>query len=172
MKKLMMLLAAALLPLSAIAGTIPMYLVNKDGTGQVIGNIKISMGGRGGLVFTPALQHLTPGLHGIHIHENPTCDAQVKEGVLVPGLAAGSHYDPYHAKEHGTPWGPGHAGDLPALYVDEKGYAQQPFYAPRLTIGDVKGRSIVIHANGDNYSDVPNKFGGGGARVACGVIPE
>jgi Cu-Zn family superoxide dismutase len=37
-------------------------------------------------------------------------------------------------------------------------------------MSDLKGRSIVIHANGDNHSDLPNKFGGGGARVACGVI--
>lgn len=171
MKKILLFLAA-LLPLSVMAGTIPIYLVNQDGTGEVIGNIKISMAGRGGLVFTPALQHLTPGLHGIHIHQNPTCNAQVKNGVLVPGLAAGSHYDPHHAKAHGAPWGPGHLGDLPALYVDKHGYAQHPVYAPRLTIGDVKGRSIVIHAKGDNYSDEPKKFGGGGARVACGVIPK
>ncbi len=29
----------------------------------------------------------------------------------------------------------------------------------------------MIHAGGDNYSDTPEKLGGGGARVACGVIP-
>jgi Cu-Zn family superoxide dismutase len=34
---------------------------------------------------------------------------------------------------------------------------------------DVKGRSIVIHAGGDNYSDQPAPLGGGGARIACGV---
>ena len=38
-----------------------------------------------------------------------------------------------------------------------------------LTLADVKGRSIVIHAGGDNYSDQPAPFGGGGARIACGV---
>jgi Cu-Zn family superoxide dismutase len=28
----------------------------------------------------------------------------------------------------------------------------------------------MIHAGGDNYSDHPEKLGGGGARIACGVV--
>ena len=28
----------------------------------------------------------------------------------------------------------------------------------------------MIHAGGDNYSDQPQPLGGGGARIACGVI--
>jgi len=40
---------------------------------------------------------------------------------------------------------------------------------PHLTVADVKGRSIMIHAGGDNYSDQPAPLGGGGARIACGV---
>jgi len=28
----------------------------------------------------------------------------------------------------------------------------------------------MIHAGGDNYADQPAPLGGGGARVACGVI--
>jgi Cu-Zn family superoxide dismutase len=42
--------------------------------------------------------------------------------------------------------------------------------APRLTVADIKGRAIMIHAHGDNYSDDPKPLGGGGARIACGVI--
>jgi superoxide dismutase, Cu-Zn family len=34
----------------------------------------------------------------------------------------------------------------------------------------MRGRSIMIHAGGDNYSDTPAPLGGGGARTACGVI--
>ena len=41
--------------------------------------------------------------------------------------------------------------------------------APHLTVADVKGRSVIIHAGGDNYSDQPAPLGGGGARIACGV---
>jgi hypothetical protein len=41
---------------------------------------------------------------------------------------------------------------------------------PHLTLADVKGRSIMIHVGGDNYSDQPAPLGGGGARIACGVV--
>jgi Cu-Zn family superoxide dismutase len=43
--------------------------------------------------------------------------------------------------------------------------------ATRLTLKEVRGRSIMIHEGGDNYSDQPKPLGGGGARIACGVIP-
>jgi len=41
--------------------------------------------------------------------------------------------------------------------------------APRLKMTDVKGHALMVHAGGDNYSDNPEKLGGGGARIACGV---
>ncbi len=43
--------------------------------------------------------------------------------------------------------------------------------ARRLKMEELKGRSLMIGAGGDNYSDLPEKGGGGGARIACGVIP-
>ena len=33
-----------------------------------------------GLVFTPQLHGLPAGLHGLHIHEHPSCDAGEKDG--------------------------------------------------------------------------------------------
>lgn len=42
--------------------------------------------------------------------------------------------------------------------------------APRLKLADLQGRAIMIHAGGDNYADEPSKLGGGGSRVACGVV--
>jgi Cu-Zn family superoxide dismutase len=45
------------------------------------------------------------------------------------------------------------------------------FKVAGLKLEDIAGRSIVIHEGGDNYSDSPQPLGGGGARVACGVIP-
>ena len=41
---------------------------------------------------------------------------------------------------------------------------------PTFILADVKGRSIMIHVGGDNYSDQPAPLGGGGARIACGVV--
>jgi Cu-Zn family superoxide dismutase len=42
--------------------------------------------------------------------------------------------------------------------------------APKLKVADLKGKSLMIHAGGDNYSDTPEVLGGGGARIACGAI--
>jgi Cu/Zn superoxide dismutase len=60
-------------------------------------------------------------------------------------------------------------GDLPALYVTADGKVTLPVLAPRLRVADIKGRSLMIHAGGDNYSDIPAMLGGA-ARVACGVV--
>ena len=43
--------------------------------------------------------------------------------------------------------------------------------APRVRLSDLPGRALIVHAGGDNYSDEPAALGGGGARVACGVVP-
>jgi len=107
-----LLAVLAFLPLSVAAGTIQIQLVNQDGVGDVIGNVKVTVAKQGGLVFTPNIHHLSPGLHGFHIHQNPSCLAKIKNGHLVAGLAAGGHYDPHHVKAHGTPWGTGHLGCL------------------------------------------------------------
>lgn len=55
--------------------------------------------------------------------------------------------------------------------LDERGSATSVAIAIRLKMEDLKGRSLMIHAGDDNYSDLPEKGGGGGARIACGVIP-
>jgi Cu-Zn family superoxide dismutase len=56
------------------------------------------------------------------------------------------------------------------LVVDDGGHATKGVVAPHLTVEQIRGRSIMIHAGGDNYSDTPVPLGGGGARIACGVI--
>ena len=62
-------------------------------------------------------------------------------------------------------------GDLPALAVTADGKANSPVLAPRLkSLDDVKGHALMVHAGGDNYADEPEPLGGGGARMACGVI--
>ncbi|MFK3557524.1 superoxide dismutase [Cu-Zn] SodC [Pasteurella multocida] len=138
---------------------------------QEIGKVVITESAYG-LVFTPELKNLTAGLHGFHIHQNPSCDAKEKDGKLVAGLAAGGHWDPKNAGKHGYPWSDdAHLGDLPALAVNQDGTANNPVLAPRLKhLDDVKGRSLMIHEGGDNHDDHPAPLGGGGPRMACGVI--
>lgn len=149
--------------------TVKMNMVDAKGAGSEVGTVSISSS-KYGLVFTPALKGLPPGVHGFHLHENPSCDPKEKDGKLVAALAAGGHYDPNNSKRHDTPWGNGHLGDLPALFVDASGTAHQPLLAPRLKVADLAGRSLMVHAGGDNHADHPDVLGGGGARIACGVI--
>jgi Cu-Zn family superoxide dismutase len=148
---------------------VPLNLVDEKGVGAEVGKITVSET-KYGLVFTPALQGLPPGLHGFHVHQNPSCDAKEKDGKMVAALAAGGHLDPSGTNKHGTPWGDGHLGDLPPLYVDAHGNASQPVLGPRLKPSDVAGRSLMVHAGGDNHADHPAALGGGGPRVACGVV--
>ena len=58
------------------------------------------------------------------------------------------------------------------LVVDNRGDATEAVTAPHLIVTEIRGRSIMVHAGGDNYSDTPAPLGGGGARIACGVIKE
>ena len=140
-----------------------------DGVGASLGTVRI-VESRYGLVFQPALTGLAPGLHGLHLHENPSCAAGTRDGVVIAALAAGGHLDPQATRKHGEPWGEGHLGDLPALYVAADGSATQPVLAPRLKFADLANRSLMVHAGGDNHADHPAPLGGGGARVACGVL--
>lgn len=162
---LMLLISSA----PVMATVISMDEVNADGIVKNIGTITVTESAYG-LVFTPDLQGLSPGLHGFHLHQNNNCSPAEKDGKMIPALAAGGHYDRRNAGKHGTPWGEGHAGDLPPLYVDANGNANQPVLAPRLRNGDLPGRAVMIHAGGDNHSDHPAPLGGGGTRVACGVV--
>lgn len=169
------LLGVAALSLAGLAQAddimIEMHAVNKDGVGQSVGKV-IATQSKYGVIFTPMLEGLPSrsSLHGFHVHENPSCAPAEKDGKMVPALSAGSHYDPKNTKRHSFPWGTGHLGDLPALFVDENGTATSPVLAPRLKLSDLKGRALMIHTGGDNYSDQPMALGGGGARIACGVI--
>ena len=155
---------------AALAQTpVNLHLVGDTGATQAIGSITLSESPYG-VVFTPALGDLPPGLHGFHVHENPSCDAGQKDGKPVPALAAGGHYDPTGTGRHGTPWGTGHLGDLPPLYVDGSGHATTAVLAPRLKLADLAGRALMVHAGADNHGDHPLPLGGGGARIACGVV--
>ena len=91
---------------------------------------------------------------------------------MVHAGAAGSHYDHKGHGQHRGPYaGDGHRGDLPALSVDEGGAATVPVLAPGAKPKAFAGRALVIHAGSDTYADEP-PLGGGGARIACGVVPK
>lgn len=141
----------------ATAITSPLYTTNGTSIGQV--SFEDS---KFGLLIKPKLSGLPAGIHGFHIHQHPDCSNN--------GMNAGGHFDPGTTNTHQGPYGEGHLGDLPVLVTNEHGEANTPTLAPRLTIRDIQGHAIMIHAGGDNYSDSP-PLGGGGARIGCGIIP-
>jgi Cu-Zn family superoxide dismutase len=163
--QLFMTLALGIAYCNAATVTIPMYLTNESQT--LVGSVTAT-DTQYGVEFMPKLANLVPsltaGVHGFHIHENPSC--------AKAGMAAGGHYDPQNTKHHMGPYNStGHLGDLPAIYINADGSVTTPVVAPRLKVKDIVGRSLMIHNGGDNYSDTPLPTGGGGPRMACGVIP-
>lgn len=170
MQKILLAAALALaLPASAAEQIVVVRSIDAKGTGSSIGIVKLSDTDHG-LALDPDIGSLTPGLHGFHVHEHPSCLPGDKDGQPVAGLAAGGHYDPHKSGKHTGPEGMGHHGDLPPLHVNAQGAAVKPMLAPRLKLSDIRGRALMIHEGGDNFSDDPKPLGGGGARVACGVI--
>lgn len=111
------------------------------------------------------VEGLTPGKHGFHIHVNGNCDSP-------DGMSAGGHYAPTGGR-HGAPGSKDrHLGDLGNIEADADGRAAVDVTAHGISIAlmgaaSVDGRSIVIHAREDDFSD---PAGNSGARVACGVI--
>lgn len=169
MNKTTWLAALALISSPVFAEVVNVEMIDL-GSGQSTGTVMISSS-EYGAVFTPELKDLPVGTHGFHVHVNGSCDSITKDGKIILGGAAGGHYDPEKTGKHGFPWTDyNHLGDLPPLYVNAHGVADQPVMAPRVTLDDVKGRALMIHAGGDNHSDHPAKLGGGGARIVCGVI--
>ncbi len=170
--------AAAATTLSVAAGaataatrTVPVNAITANGIGPGIGTITFRDTEQG-LLAEPRLSNLPPGRHGFHVHEKGNCGpGPGANGQPAAGLAAGGHYDPAAAKAHRGPHAKNsHLGDLPLLVVDGDGSATLPVLAPRLKVKDLGGRAVMIHAGGDNYDDSPAPLGGGGGRIACGVV--
>ncbi|MAZ39848.1 MAG: superoxide dismutase [Legionellales bacterium] len=138
----------------------PIY--STDGKHTLLGHITLSDSAYG-VMIQPELHNLSPGMHGLHIHVNPSCQQQ--------GMAAGGHWDPQKTGKHLGPYSDeGHLGDLPVMYVDKNGIANTPTLAPRIHLNQISSHALMIHQHGDNYADTPKSLGGGGVRVACGVI--
>lgn len=107
---------------------------------------------------------LKPGKHGFHVHEHGDCSGE-------DGMKAGGHFNPTHTK-HGGPDSPErHVGDLGNLEADADGYAHYERVDKVIALegeNSILGRSIVIHADPDDFTTQPT--GASGARIACGMI--
>ncbi|MCZ0704253.1 Cu-Zn family superoxide dismutase [Natronobacillus azotifigens] len=122
----------------------------------------------GDVTIELSVEGLSPGYHGIHIHEYGACDPPDFE-------TAGSHYNP-EDKKHGLLHPEGaHMGDLPNILVDDDGSAEAELVVRGASLTDGKysllegdGTSIVIHEDPDDGLSQP--AGDAGRRIACGKI--
>jgi superoxide dismutase, Cu-Zn family len=139
----------------------------KTADGRDAGSIKM-IETTAGVLLRLKLKGLTPGQHGIHIHETGKCEGDFS--------SAGGIYNPLGAK-HGylSDEGP-MVGDLPNIFVGPAGEAEVEFVSPFVTLNreaedsifDADGTSFVVFEKPDDYLTDPD--GNAGARVACGVI--
>lgn len=135
------------------------------GNSGVTGSVKMVEHKDGHVVLSAVVYGLKPNAsHGFHIHENGSCQDN--------GNAAGAHFNPIQSA-HGKYSAPQHhAGDLPSLKADSNGVAtvNAMTHNVSLTAGakSIAGRSLIVHANPDDYTTQPN--GNAGDRIACAVI--
>jgi Cu-Zn family superoxide dismutase len=110
------------------------------------------------------LTGLTPGPHGLHLHETGDCSAE-------DASSAGSHWNPT-GEAHGGPDAPEHhAGDFGNVIAGDDGQANVVLETDAFSVGgenDVVGRAIIVHAQADDLTTQPT--GNSGGRVGCGVI--
>ncbi|MEW6754257.1 MAG: superoxide dismutase family protein [Candidatus Latescibacterota bacterium] len=120
----------------------------------------------GGLRVTGRITGLTPGLHGIHVHEFGDCAAP-------DASSAGGHFAP-GGTPHGAPTDPAgqrHAGDWGNIRADSTGTAQVDILDPVAALigpSAIVGKAVIVHAGQDDLETQPS--GNAGARAACGVV--
>ncbi len=156
------LLGLLLVGLPATAGAQSAKAELKDVQGKVVGTATLNEVS-GGVKIALRASGLKPGDHGFHLHAVGKCEPPAF-------TSAGGHFNPGN-KKHGkkNPEG-AHAGDLPNLKVGANGTGSIDATAGGVTLKDVAGLALVIHADPDDEKTDPT--GNSGARVACGVISK
>lgn len=142
----------------------------KNNAGEAIGTATLTEAPKG-VLMRLEVSGLTPGWHGLHLHEKGDCSKS-------DFTSAGGHVHTEASMVHGL-LNPdaNEAGDLPNLHVGEDGkgvvelfstYVSFDGQGGRANLMDDDGSAIVIHAGPDDHKTQP--IGGAGARVACAAI--
>ena len=91
--------------------------------------------------------------YAMHIHNQGDCSRGFSQ--------TGEHYSKVPAPH------PQHSGDMVPL-LGNQGYVWLSFYDKRISIEEIDGKSIVIHAQPDDFTTQPS--GNAGEKIRCGVI--
>lgn len=105
----------------------------------------------------PDSEKCDSGIFALHIHEGEACTGNAGDAFADTG----GHYNP-----KGCPH-PYHAGDLPPLWGNH-GYAYMSVLTDRFHVGEIIGRTIIIHSAPDDFKTQPS--GDAGIKIACGEI--
>jgi len=144
--------------------TLTAQFVNRDG--EHVGSAAIRGVAAGGLLIDINVEGLPAERWvGFHVHEEGVCDPEDDFD------SAGGHYNPTGA-EHGffVEGGP-HAGDMPNQFVPEGGLLRAEVHNHMLELdgeAGIRGRSLMIHDEADDYESQP--AGDAGGRIACAVV--
>ncbi|ARI76710.1 superoxide dismutase family protein [Halobacillus mangrovi] len=114
------------------------------------------------------VEGLEPGVHAVHIHEFPKCEAPEFK-------SAGNHFNP-KSKDHGLMNTDGaHAGDMQNVQADASGMvdvklmlSEAKLKEGQMSLLRKEGTSIVITNGQDDGMTQP--AGDSGDRIACGKI--
>lgn len=163
MKALKISIFSCVVALMASCTTAKTYSVMARSNTNTAGTAKFSeMNGR--VMMMLNVRNLTPGSHGVHIHEFGDCSAPNAE-------SAGGHWNPamdMHGKHDMAHY---HMGDINNLMADANGNATLNFSTDKWCLGcsdaskNIMGKSIVIHAGADDFQSQPS--GNSGGRVGC-----
>lgn len=118
----------------------------------------------GGVRVVADITGLTPGKHGIHVHEHGDCGGD-------DASHAGAHFNPTNTKHGGPDSDERHVGDLGNVTADASGVAHYDYIDHVISLegkNSIVGRSLVIHAGEDDFTTQPT--GNSGGRIGCGVI--
>jgi Cu-Zn family superoxide dismutase len=158
-----------------------------DGSSVATADIEFANGYATVTVRTTTGGKLTPGFHGLHIHQVGKCEANsVAPTGGAPGdfNSAGGHFQVAGHSGHPA------SGDLTSLQVREDGTATLVTTTDAFKAEDLTGgakTAIIIHEKADNFANSPPEryqqvngnpppdeatlsTGDAGKRVACGVI--
>lgn len=139
----------------------------KGADGREVGSVKM-IETTAGVLLRIKLKGITPGSHGLHIHDTGKCEGDFS--------GAGPIYNPLGAK-HGylNDEGP-MVGDLPNIFVGPSGEVEVELVSPFVTLNreaeqtifDADGTAVIVFEKADDY--LSDAEGNAGGRIACGMI--
>lgn len=118
----------------------------------------------GRLVLAVFARGVSPGLHGVAVHETGPCRPGV-DGTAEERRTGGPHFDSAGA-EH-----PRHAGDLGNLVADAQGRGVLLVATRALSLtgpATIEGKPVIVHSSPDDGATRPD--GRMGGRVLCGAL--